>query len=102
MKRRAAWILILIVDAGFVAWGAMAAAFPDYLLGPGGKPILTAGYEGYTGGAWPELVASSPKAAGYCLLFSPTKTVPSSRALFGKRSISRSSAKTTLPSGRAM
>ena len=43
-----AWILILIVDAGFVAWGAMAAAMPDHLLGPGGTPILTAGYEGFT------------------------------------------------------
>jgi hypothetical protein len=65
MKRRAAWILILIVDAGFVAWGAMAAAFPDYLLGPGGRPILPAGYEGYTGGMWPDLVLSSPTTAGY-------------------------------------
>jgi hypothetical protein len=65
MKRRAAWILILIVDAGFVAWGFMAAVFPDYLLGPGGKPILPAGYEGYTGGSWPELVSSSPGTAGY-------------------------------------
>jgi hypothetical protein len=65
MKRRSAWILILIVDAGFVAWGAMAAVFPDYLLGPGGKPILPAGYEGYTGGSWPELVSSSPMTAGY-------------------------------------
>jgi len=32
-RRRVAWILIFIVDAGFVAWGAMAAAWPDHLLG---------------------------------------------------------------------
>jgi hypothetical protein len=65
MKRRAAWILILIVDAGFVAWGAMAAVLPDYLLGPGGQPILPAGYQGYTGSSWPELVSSSPMTARY-------------------------------------
>jgi hypothetical protein len=41
--QRVAWVLILIVDLGFVAWGAMAAALPDQLLGPGGTPILTAG-----------------------------------------------------------
>jgi hypothetical protein len=27
-----------------VAWGAMAAALPDHLLGPGGSPILAAVY----------------------------------------------------------
>jgi hypothetical protein len=27
--RRIAWILILIVDVGYVAWGAMAAVAPD-------------------------------------------------------------------------
>jgi hypothetical protein len=64
-RRTIAWILFLVVDAGFAAWGFMAAAFPDYLLGPGGKPILPAGYEGYTGGSWPELVSSLPLAAGY-------------------------------------
>ena len=48
--RRVAWLLILIADAGLLAWGAMAAALPDYLLGPGGKPILPAGYESFTGG----------------------------------------------------
>ena len=47
-RRHLAWILILIVDVGFVTWGAMAAAMPDYLLGPRGVPILTAGYEGFT------------------------------------------------------
>lgn len=63
--RHVALILILLVDAGFVAWGAMAAALPDHLLGPGGKPILSAGYEGFTGGSWPELVSTSPMTAGY-------------------------------------
>ncbi len=53
--RRVAWILILIVDVGYIAWGAGAAASPDHLLGPGGKAILPAGYEGYSGGSWSEL-----------------------------------------------
>lgn len=64
-RRRVAWILILIVDAGFVAWGAMAAAWLDHLLGPGGKPILIAGYEGFSKGSWSELVSTSPMAAKY-------------------------------------
>jgi len=64
MKRRA-WILILIADAGFVAWGLMAAAWPDYLLGPGGTPILPAGYEGYSNNSWSELTSTSPMTAGY-------------------------------------
>jgi hypothetical protein len=63
--RRLAWILLFIVDAGFVAWGAMAAAFPDYLLGPGGTPILTAGYEGFSKGSWSELASTSPMTASY-------------------------------------
>ena len=65
MTRRTAWILVLVVDIGLVAWGAMAAAWPDYLLGPGGKPILPAGYEGFTGSSWSELVKASPQTAGY-------------------------------------
>src|SRR5688500_10076978 len=64
-RRRIAWVLVVVVNAGIAAWGFMAAALPDYLLGPGGKPILPAGFEGYTGVAWPELVASSPMTAGY-------------------------------------
>ena len=64
-RRLVAWILILIVDAGFVAWGAMAAAFPDHLLGPGGTPIITAGYEGFTGGSWSELARTLPATARY-------------------------------------
>jgi hypothetical protein len=66
--RHVAWILIVIVDAGFVAWGAMAAAWPDLLAGPGGTPILTAGYEGFTKGSWSELVISSPMTAKYTLV----------------------------------
>ena len=54
-KRQVAWILILIVDVACVAWGAMAAAFPDHLIGPGGTPILTAGYEGFSKRSWSEL-----------------------------------------------
>ena len=64
-RRRIAWILILIVEAGTVAWGAMAAAWPDHLLGPGGKPILPAGYEGFTASSWSGLVSASPMTAGY-------------------------------------
>jgi hypothetical protein len=62
MKRSIAWILILIVDVGYIAWGAGAAASPDHLLGPGGKAILPAGYEGYSGGSWSEL---GPAIVGY-------------------------------------
>jgi hypothetical protein len=34
MRRQIAWILILIVDVGYIAWGAGAAASPTHLLGP--------------------------------------------------------------------
>jgi hypothetical protein len=64
-RRQIAWILILIVDVGYIAWGAGAAASPDQLLGPGGKAILPAGYEGYSGASWPELAGASPSIAGY-------------------------------------
>ncbi len=64
-RRQVAWALILLVDLGYIAWGAGAAVSPDHLLGPGGKAILPAGYEGYTGGSWPELVHASPLAAAY-------------------------------------
>jgi hypothetical protein len=66
MKRRdVAWILILIVDVGFIAWGAGAALAPDHLLGPGGKAILPAGYEGFTQTSWAELVRTAPLTASY-------------------------------------
>ena len=64
-RRHVAWILIFIADAGFMAWGAMAAALPDLLSGPGGKPILTAGYEGFSKGSWSELAGTSPMTAKY-------------------------------------
>ena len=66
--RRFAWVLILIVDLGYIAWGAMAAAAPDGLLGPGGKAILPAGYEGYSGGSWSELLRTSPMTANYMIV----------------------------------
>ena len=66
MKRHnVASILILIVDVGYIAWGAGAAVSPDHLLGPGGKAILPAGYEGYSGASWSELAGASPLIAGY-------------------------------------
>ena len=65
MKRNVAWILILIVDVGYIAWGAGAALSPDHLFGPGGKAILPAGYEGYSGASWSALAGASPMAAGY-------------------------------------
>jgi hypothetical protein len=65
MKRTIPWILIVIVDVGYIAWGAGAALLPDHLLGPGGRAILPAGYEGYSAGSWSELASASPLAAGY-------------------------------------
>ena len=43
-RRQIAWILILIVDVGYIAWGTGVAIAPDRLLGPGGKAPLIAGY----------------------------------------------------------
>src|SRR3954463_5779021 len=63
--QRVAWILILVVDVGYIVWGAAAAAAPDHLLGPGGKAILPAGYEGYSRASWVELASVSPLIAGY-------------------------------------
>ncbi len=57
--RRYAWVLILLADVGLVAWGAMAALAPDHLLGPDATPILTAGYERYTGASWATLSSTS-------------------------------------------
>ena len=80
MRRRLAWIVILVVEVGYIAWGAGAAVAPDHLLGPGGKAILPAGFEGYSSGSWQALAAASPLVGGYmavlfrmygvyCLLF---------------------------------
>jgi hypothetical protein len=69
-RRQIAWMLVLIVDTGFVVWGAMAAAWPEHLLGPRGMPILPAGYEGFSHGSWSALASKSPMTAGYIeLLF---------------------------------
>lgn len=65
LRRRVAWILILIVDVGFIAWGVGAAVFLDRLLGPGGKTILPAGYEGFTRESWDDLMKTAPMAAKY-------------------------------------
>jgi hypothetical protein len=62
---RFAWILILIADAGFIAWGGMAALATEYLAGPGSTPILVAEYENFTGLSWIELKAISPKIADF-------------------------------------
>ena len=68
-RRRVAWILILIVDVAYIAWGVMAAASPDHLLrGSGGKAILPAAYEGYSNGSWSQLVGTSPLTAGYMIV----------------------------------
>ena len=64
-RQRTAWILVFIVDALMIAWGAAAAIAPEHLLGPGGRAILPAGFEGYTGGSWPALLEASPASAGY-------------------------------------
>lgn len=64
-RRTLAWIFILIVDLGMLAWGAGAAIAPEGLLGPGGKAILPAGFEGYSGEAWASL---SPVSASYMVV----------------------------------
>ena len=65
---RVAWLVILIADVGLLAWCAMAALAPERLSGPGSTPILTAGYEGFTGGSWQHLVVTAPKTAEYITL----------------------------------
>lgn len=64
-RRQVAWIIILVVDVAYIAWGAGAAVSPEHLLGPAGKGILPAAYEGYSGGSWLELTGTSPMIAGY-------------------------------------
>jgi hypothetical protein len=66
-RHKLAWILILIVDVAYIAWGASVAIAPDHVLGPGGKAILPAGYEGYTGGIWTSL--APPEAAYMAVLY---------------------------------
>ena len=64
-RRSIAVLLILIVDVSYIAWGAMAAAWPDHLLGPHGTPIVIAGYEGFTRASWSELIRTAPATARY-------------------------------------
>ena len=58
-RLRVACLLILVADIGLLLWGAVAALAPEHLLGPGSAPILTAGYEGFTGSPWSELPDSA-------------------------------------------
>ena len=66
--RHIAWLVLVIADAGLLAWGAGAAAIPEHLLGPGGTAILPAGYHGYSGDSWHQLASRSPETAGYITL----------------------------------
>ena len=66
--RQNAWLIIFVVDILDVAWGAGAAISPESLLGPGGKAILPAGFEGYSGASWSQLASASPLTAGYMVL----------------------------------
>lgn len=66
--RRIAWLVVLVADVGLLMWAALAALAPERLLGPRSMPILPAGYEGFTGYSWQELVATAPKAAEYTTL----------------------------------
>lgn len=68
VARRNAWLVIVVADVGLLAWAAMAAVAPERLIGPGSVPILTAGYEGFTGYSWQELSATAPRAAEYTTL----------------------------------
>jgi len=64
-RRRIALIIFLIVDVGYILWGAMAAFWLDHLMGPHGVPILPAGYDGYTHTSWAAMASASPQTAGY-------------------------------------
>ena len=57
-----------IADVGLLAWVAMAALAPERLPLPASIPILTAGYEGFTGGSWQDHVTTSPVTADYSTL----------------------------------
>ncbi|HXI33737.1 MAG TPA: hypothetical protein VNH63_06620 [Gemmatimonadales bacterium] len=66
--RRVAWIAIVVADAGWLVWGAMAALAPGHLPGPHSASIVVDGYEGFTNESWSALVATSPHAAGFIML----------------------------------
>ena len=57
--------MIVVADAGLLLWGLMAALLPARLLGPGGAPILAAGYEGFTRDSWSRLQEVSPGAGPF-------------------------------------
>ena len=63
-----AWIGMVAADVGLLAWAAMAAVTPERLLGPGSMPILPAGFQGFTGVSWQDLVATTPRTAEYATL----------------------------------
>lgn len=63
--RRVSWVVILIADAGLLAWGAVAALAPERLPGPGLAPILAAGYEGFTKRSWSDLANTSPATIAF-------------------------------------
>jgi len=67
-RRQIALLIILVVDVGYIAWGAGAAISPEHLLGPGGKGILPAAFEGFTSASWSELVKTSASVAAYITL----------------------------------
>ena len=66
--RSYAWVILVAADAGLLLWGLGAALIPHNLLGPGGKAILPAGFEGYSGHSWDQLTATTPSIAGYITL----------------------------------
>ena len=66
--RRVAWIGMVAADVGLLAWAAMAAVAPERLIGPNSTPILPAGFQGFTGASWNELVATAPRTADYATL----------------------------------
>ena len=76
-RRKVALIFILVVDVAYILWGGAVAIAPEHIIGPGGKGILPAGYEGYSGAAWSALASSSAEYMAvlyrmygiYCVLF---------------------------------
>jgi len=59
---------MVAADVGLLAWAATAAVAPERLIGPGSIPILPAGFQGFTGASWQDLVATTPRTADYATL----------------------------------
>lgn len=85
-RRRIAWILIVVVDVAYIAWGGMAALAPAHLLGPGHQPILVAEFEAFTRHSWSQLASTVPAApqfittvfrvyGAYCVVFGVLTTL---------------------------